>query len=229
MATIEPTLWNKFTDFMGGTVIKTITEIHMLMPDSILFGSLLLFFLTQNMAFGVFAVFIFETVLSHKLVSWLFGQTVGTPSSRPIDIKCRSGFKTPQFSVQRMFSHESYPSYGVFSISAIGAYLLMATQEFSSTLKAMGPEWEARIKASYSFIGLVLAAFMLARFWSGCDSASEIAVSFVFAVVTGLIFFQVNKALFGVEAVNFLGLPYMVSKESQGAPIYVCATEKEAK
>ena len=49
----EPTLWSKFTNFMGGTVIKTITEIHMLMPDSILFGSILMYFLTQNISFGI--------------------------------------------------------------------------------------------------------------------------------------------------------------------------------
>jgi hypothetical protein len=61
----EETLWDKVTKFLGGNVGSVITELHMLMPDSILFGSLLLFLLTQNQAFGIFGVFIFETVLSH--------------------------------------------------------------------------------------------------------------------------------------------------------------------
>ena len=43
-------------------ILNPIVEIHSLMPDSILFGSLLLYLLTQNFAFGVFAVFIFENV-----------------------------------------------------------------------------------------------------------------------------------------------------------------------
>jgi hypothetical protein len=64
----QPTVWSKFKDFMGGTVINTITEIHMLIPDSILFGSILMYFLTQNMSFGIFAIFIFETVISHRLI-----------------------------------------------------------------------------------------------------------------------------------------------------------------
>ena len=64
----ESTVWDKFKGFMGGTVINTIVGIHMLIPDSILFGSLLLYFLTQNIAFGVFAVFVFETELIHKLI-----------------------------------------------------------------------------------------------------------------------------------------------------------------
>jgi hypothetical protein len=223
-ATEEPTLWTKFKDFMGGTVIKTITEIHMLMPDSILFGSLLMYFLTQNMAFGIFTIFIFETVLSHKLISWVASQSVG--SSRSVDLQCRSGYKTPQFSPQRMFSHEPYPSYGIFAITSIATYLGLATKEFSSTLQAMGPEWQSRSTVAYTFIALVLAAFIAARMWS-CDSMGEVVVAFTMAIITGAIFYIINKSVFGTEAMNFLGLPYMVSKESQGSPIYVCAAESQ--
>ena len=47
-----------------------------------------------------------------------------------------------------------------------------------------------------------------------------------FAVIAGSIFFSLNKKVFGIESINFLGLPYMVSKESEGHPIYVCAADK---
>jgi hypothetical protein len=205
-------------------VISTITEINMLIPDSILFGSLLMYFLTQNMAFGIFGVFIFETVLSHKLISWTSSQAVGP--SRSADMKCRTGFKTPQFNPQRMFSHDTYPSYGVFSISAIGTYLGLATSEFSSTLDSMGSDWAIRKKMAYGFILAVIAIFIIFRLLY-CDSVGEVVLAVVLAMVTGTIFFFINKAIFGQEAMNFLGLPYLVSKESQGSPIYVCAAEKD--
>ena len=221
----DKTLWNKFTDFMGGTVINTITEIHTLMPDSILFGSVLMYFLTQNISFGIFAIFIFETVISHKLIGWVSSQAVG-PSRSP-DIKCRVGYKTPQFRPERIFSHDSYPSYGVYSISAIGTYLALATSEFSSTTAAMGPEWASRSKVAYTFISLVVVAFIAARWSSNCDNLSEIIIAVFMAVIVGAIFFYTNKAVFGAEAMNFLGLPYLVSKESEGSPIYVCATEEK--
>ncbi len=219
----EPTLWTNFTAFMGGTVVKTISEIRMLMPDSILFGSLLLYFLTQNLSFGIFAVFIFETVLSHKVISWISSQAVGP--SRSADIQCRPGYKTPQLNPQRIFSHDTYPSYGVYSITAIATYLALATKEFSATMDAMGPEWASRSIMAYTFIGLVLAAFIIAQAWS-CDSMSEILMAGIFAVVAATIFFSINKSIFGEEAMNFLGLPYLVSKESQGTPIYVCAAQQ---
>lgn len=223
--TEQPTLWSKFKDFMGGSIIGTITEINMLMPDSILFGSLLMYFLTQNVSFGVFSIFIFETVLSHKLISWVSSQAVGV--SRSADIQCRPGFKIAQFKPERMFSHDTYPSYAVYSITSIATYLGLAMREFSSTLDAMGTEWSSRSTVAYIFIGLVLAMFISARIWS-CDSMSEVVIAFIFAIVFGAIFYTVNKSLFGEEAMNFLGLPYLVSKESEGSPIYVCSTEKTA-
>jgi hypothetical protein len=36
---------------------------------------------------------------------------------------------------------------------------------------------------------------------------------------------DINKKLFGKESMNFLGLPYIVSKESKGDPIYICAKD----
>jgi len=221
----EETVWTKlWTIIPIGSSIEVISEIHKLIPDSILFGSLLMYFLTQNMAFGVFGIFIFETVLSHKLISWIASQTVGP--SRSNDLQCRAGYKTPQFTAQRMFSHDQYPSYAVFSITSIATYLGLSTKEFSSTLNAMGPEWQARSTVAYTFIGLMLSAFIGLRLWN-CDTTTDVLIAFSLAIITGFILFHINKAIFGEEAMNFLGLPYMVSKESQGAPIYVCSAETE--
>lgn len=223
-ASADNDIWFKFTNFMGGTVIQTINEIHRLIPDSILFGSILLYFLTQNLAFGIFAVFIFETVLSHTLISWVTSQTVGSP--RSVDIKCHAGYRTPRFDAQRMFSHEAYPSYSVFSITSIAAYLTLAMSEFSATLNSMGPEWASRTTVAYALIATVLVAFLLVRYFA-CESISEIVVAFTLALISGATFFYINKSLFGEESMNFLGLPYLVSKESQGSPIYVCAAENK--
>jgi hypothetical protein len=204
-------------------IIESIKEIHSLIPDSILFGSLLMYLLTHNMSFGIFSVFVFEMALSHRLISYLFSQSVG--SSRSIDLPCRVGFKTTQYQFDRIFKHDPYPSYGVFSITAIATYLGLATNEFSQTLDTMGTEWSSRKKVAYSFIGIFILAFVIARWLSGCDSKMEIVIALLCAMFIGFIFYFINKSVFGVESMNFLGLPYLVSKESKGSPIYVCSTE----
>jgi hypothetical protein len=126
-----------------------------------------------------------------------------------------------------MFSHDPYPSYTIFSISSIATYLLLATKEFSNTMEAMGPEWQTRSKVAYIFMALVIAAFGIVRLIK-CDSLGEVLMAFCLAIIVGATFFYVNKSIFGEEAMNFLGLPYIVSKESQGAPIYICAADTNA-
>ena len=203
------------------SVYASVVEIQSLIPDSILFGSLLLYFLTHHLAFGIFAVFLMEVVASHRLTAWVFSQTVGpTRSSGPV--QCRAGFKTPQYQFPRIFSHEAYPSYSIFSVTAIATYLGLSTSAFSSTMNEMGKEWTTRSTVAYSFIGLFLATFALARM-SVCESASEVAIAMVIAVLVGFAFFSINQALFGPESVNFLGLPYLVRKDEEGHPIYVCS------
>lgn len=201
-------------------VLRAVIEIHSLIPDSILFGSLLLYFLTHHLAIGIFAVFLMEVVASHRLISWLFSQAVGTTSSG--SLQCRAGFKTPQYHYQRIFAHEAYPSYSIFSVTAIATYLGLSTSAFRETMEEMGKEWSTRTTLAYSFIGLFLGAFLLARV-SLCESASELFVAMILAIIVGAIFFFVNKAIFGIEGVNFLGLPYLVRKDETGSPIYVCS------
>lgn len=211
-------------------------EIGALMPDSILFGSLLLYVLTQNLPFGVFAIFIFESVLSHKLLSWFMLQVEGTAVSRSIDPKCRAGYKTPQLAIDRIYDHNPYPSYGVFSVVSIAAYLGLSTHEFSKTMQQMdsnlmdqtqsnNSKWAMRSTVAYVLIGIFLALFIILRLIS-CDGFQEVMYASVLGLIVGMFFFKVNLSLFGIESINFLGLPYIVNKNEVGSPIYVCAPTK---
>ncbi len=197
-------------------------ELHALLPDSLLFGSFFLYLLTHHLALGVFSIFLLEVVGAHRAFTWFFSQAVGPSGSATP--RCRAGFKTPQYQYQRIFSHESYPSYSAFSVTAIATYLGLSTRAFAPTMEEMGREWSTRVTVAYAFIGLFLFAFLVARLWT-CDAASEIAVAVVLALITGTVFFLLNQAVFGPEAVNFLGLPYLVRKDEEGAPIYVCASQ----
>ena len=196
------------------------------MPDSILFGTLLLYVMTQNLSYGIFSLFIFETILSHRLLSWIMTQIFGPPSrSAEPNIKCRAGFKTPQLDVQRIFMHNQYPSYAMYSITSIGTYLGLSTYEFSNTFEAMGSEWKGRSKTAYFFIVAVILTFILVRLYSCEESMSELSIAFIFAILLGFAFFKLNVMLFGEEAVNFLGLPYLSEKAKDGTPIYVCSAD----
>jgi cell shape-determining protein MreD len=83
-------------------------------------------------------------------------------------------------------------------------------------------KWAMRSIVAYVLIGIFLALFIILRLIS-CDSFQEVMYASVLGLIIGIIFFKVNLSLFGIESINFLGLPYMVNKNEVGAPIYVCA------
>jgi hypothetical protein len=208
--------------------ISSIAEIYKLMPDSILFGSIILYFLTQNVSFGVFAIFIIEVIVLHRGISWFFSQTNGSVSGSHNEVKCRAGFKTVQINAGRMFMHDPYPSYSIFSLTAIATYIGMSVSEFSDILQKMGDQWVLHSQLSKYFIMFVIFAFVITRYVTGCDSnVNEIVIAGILAVITGVIFFYINKKLFGMEGINFLGLPMYEMASEDGSPIYICGNVKQ--
>jgi hypothetical protein len=218
------TLWDDLKSFVEGNIVVSINEINRLIPDSILFGALLMYILTNNISFGVFGIFILEMMLSHKIISWVFSQTTG--DSRPnVSDHCRVGFRTPRFEVDRMLSLLNYPSEGIFSIASIGTYLGLGMGYFKNTLNAMGAEWNSRYSVAIGFILTLVSIVIISTFTKGCSSFGEIAIATVLGIFIGLIFFYINKAIFTQESMNFLGLPFLVNKNEVGSPIYVCSTQ----
>jgi hypothetical protein len=224
----EPTAWETIKNIFTKVLLAPVIEIYSLIPDSILFGSIVLYALTQNLSYGVFSIFIVEVIASHKLLSWVMAQAFGPQPRSSDDIKCRAGFKTPELDVPRIFMHDQYPSYSIFSITSIATYLGLSTFEFSDTFEAMGSEWKGRSMTAYIFIAFVLITFILARTFTCSETKSEMFIAVVCAVITALFFFKINLMFFDKEAINFLGLPYLSEKAANGTPIYVCSADPSA-
>jgi len=211
---------------LGGSVASATAEIHRMMPDSLLFGSFLLYVLTQHAPFGVFALFVLELILSHKLVGWVMAQSVGAPLPpvKEPSAACRMGYKIGRMDFRRLFSHASYPSFAMFSTMGAIAYLSRSMSTFSETLDAMGPVWASRKTVAMIFAICLVLAVVGGRIYSGCESPGEIVLGGVLGVGAGILLYSLHLSLFGEQGMNFLGLPYLVTKESQGTPIYVCHT-----
>ena len=221
--------WSSIKRFSTAAFLSPVIEIYSLIPDSILFGSILLYAITQNLSYGVFSIFIVEIIFSHKLLTWTMTQLFGPQSRSTTDsIRCRAGFKTPELDVRRIFMHDQYPSYAIFSMTSIATYLGLSTFEFSDTFKAMGSEWEGRSMSAYIFILAVLITFILARMYACSENGTEIGIAFISALIVSFIFFKLNMLFFDKEAVNFLGLPYLSEKAANGTPIYVCSADPSA-
>ncbi len=223
-----PTVFDYVKSFMGTNVLGGTMELIRLIPDSILYGSLFLYILTHNFSFGIFAIFILEMSLSHRLISWVFSQVTG--ESRSVDpkafSKCYHGYRTPRYEISRMLNLNQYPAFGTYSITAIATYIGLAMGSFKQTLNTMGIEWSSRYAFSMVFILLIPALYILIRYLSGCDTLGEMMVGTVFGIMIALIFYFINSSLCGQESMNFLGLPLLINKSDNGSSIYVCSTEE---
>jgi hypothetical protein len=211
-----------------GPIGEFVGELFKTVPDAVQFGALALYLLTQNYTMGIFTLFTFETTLFHKAVSFVFkgagGSDVGAVAGEGNkDPRCRAGFRSPRFEFERRFMADTYPSLGVFFFGAMCVYLSFATYLFSDTLTLMGPAWSGRIPFSTVFVVTILLSVVLYRIFSGCDTVISTVVALFIGALTGAMFYFVNYNVFGIESMNFLGLPYVVDKSEQGSPIYVCA------
>ena len=210
------------------SVANATAELHRMMPDSLLFGSFLLYVLTQHAPFGVFALFVLELILSHKLVGWIITQSVGSSPVKDTSEACRAGYRIGRMDFRRLFSHNSYPSFGMFSIAGVVTYLTRSMGTFSETLDAMGPVWSSRKIVAMIFALCLLLAVIGGRLYAQCEPLGEIFLAGALGVGAGLLFYSLHLAVFGEQGMNFLGLPYLVTKESQGTPIYVCSTQRSS-
>ena len=202
----------------------SVMEISRLFPDSILFGSLMLYVITQNLSYGIFSIFLLETSLLHKLVGFLFEKTKssGLPKAPGNGIQCRPGFRMPRLEFERVFMSDNYPSVSILFMGAIASYLATASMTFTETLKSMGPDWQSRTSFSTVAILLLTMTFVLIRWLTGCDTLYEVMMALGIGLVAGVLFYMANYNLFGIEGVNFIGLPYLQDKTTTGTPLYIC-------
>jgi hypothetical protein len=209
------------------TLLETTNEIGRLFPDSIIFGSFLLFFMTQNLPYGIFALFMIETSVLHKVTSFLFDKTSGgasanSKSTRNTDASCIPGFRRARIEFERTLLGNSYPSSPMFFLGAIASYLALVNTAFKETMDEMGKDWSSRYWFGAVMIVLWCGAAIGLRGLTGCTSFGEIGLAFFIGIMMGVGLYFVNTRLFGMEAVNFLGLPYLVNKTDEKNPLYVC-------
>jgi len=221
----EKTLWDHVSSYLLTNTLTVGYEIQRLVPDSLLFGSFIMYFLSGNTTWGVLTLFLFETViLAHTGIATGFQAYQGFLGGQK-DLACRPGFRQPRFDLTRFFIRDRYPSVSLFTIGALSTYMASTIGYFTDTLRAMGTEWQSRITVSYIFIALLLILFVLIHNLSGWESFGELLIALVCGVIVGILFFYINFLIFGPEGINILGLPLLVDKSQTAAPIYVCLKE----
>jgi hypothetical protein len=221
MANVEY-VWNSFLK-------PNITEQIRILPDSLIFGSLLVALLTQSFSTVVFALSLLETGLVGKGLQAFFQymDIVHTsPSVSANPAVCLSSYATPTLETIMSFGKSEIPggvpSFPIFFLAAASAYVVGGMIQQKKELEALGTAYSARFYMAILTTMLLLLAVSAYRMAMGCDSFGFVALSLGFGfIVGGLILYQ-NTSLFGRDSTNLLGIPLLRERTRDGKPLYVC-------
>jgi len=215
--------YKRVAEFAGG-VGNAVQEIVRLFPDSALFGSIVLYMITQHLPYGVFALFLLESAGLYKAINLITDSIGDRPSMKQGTSQqtknCRPGFLAPRLEPDRLFMHEGLISMPMFYMTATIAYLLGGTAQFASVLNTMGASWSSRTLVSVIFAILLLVLCYLRNM--GCASHLSLIGAVALGSAAGVFFWFVNSRVFGNESMNFAGLPYLTDKAESSSILYAC-------
>jgi hypothetical protein len=215
--------------YLNATVLPLINETLRVLPDSILFGSILMTLMTQSFSMAMFSLAMVETAVIggalRKLLSYVDLFHTLPPAGSGISA-CYPSVFAPTLETLMMFGKSSiesaFPSLPVFYVSSATAYVVGSLWTQQQELQSLGPEYASRFYVSVFASVLLLFALITYRIAFGCDTAGIILTTLLLGfVIGGLIFYQ-NMALFGRDATNLIGIPLLRDRSRDGKPLYVC-------
>jgi hypothetical protein len=202
------------------------------LPDILLIGVGVLALLLQNFPLLILLV----TMLEIMLIRFGIGMAVGytDPSAAYGTEKVRSGIRTPivETLLAKLGNANDliFPNGTLFITGSTVMYLVMSLfynydvfTELDSSRTEGGGDWTARpwIGLSLALTGMI--GYIAYRLINTSDSWGTLTITMLLAIFTGIVLVYQNTTLFGPEAVNFLGIPYLNSLLATGGPITVCA------
>ena len=217
------------TDIWSNYVKPLGEEQFRLLPDSILFGSLILAFLTQSFSMVIFFMSMLETAGINAGLQYLFTYLDSqrlTPTVASATPQCRSGFLKQSLESLSLLSgssvSSSYPSPPLFFLSTACAYILSSLYGLREELEGLGPEYSARfyfaLVASFFFL-LMITFYRLAN---SCETVGVATMSLLLGGFLGSILVLQNWMIFGKDSINMIGVPLLRERTTDKKPIYVC-------
>ena len=208
-------------DFFNKNIIDVVLETAEILPDGLVIMTGLYALLTLSASFAVMFGGLIESTLLFQVIQSAALYLGVADSAASSDAKCRTGFRSPDFTTLSMFSRSirpSFPSAPLYILSVASAYIFSSLNAQSEELQALGSAYSSRYYISIMLLSTLILVFMLFRLYNGCDSFSVLISTVPIGLIVGALIFEQNRRLFGPAMVNLLGIPLIANK----ATITVC-------
>lgn len=212
------------------TIKPTLAEGMRLLPDSLLYGTGILTLVTYQTPM----LFLFILTFIAFLVSNLLGfasQTFFPQETPPANISqdCLAGIYTPTGAritlLSDLASPSGFPSMPIFILSTFAFYCITSLLQQSDVLNQLGGDYAAKLPAAAVLSSALIIGLIYYLMNNGCSGFMVILFSIAAGGILGGAASGLFSLIFGQEAINILGLPLFVTRDSTGQPLYVCAVK----
>ncbi len=212
------------------TIKPTVAEGMRLLPDSLLYGTGILTLITYQtpmlfLFILTFIAFLVSNLLSSAANTFFPQET--TPAT--ISQDCLAGIYTPTGAritlLSDMASPYGFPSMPMFILSTFALYCISSLMQQSEVLTQLGGDYAAKLPAAAFLSAILVIGLIYYLMNNGCSSFMIILFSIVAGGILGGAASFIFSLIFGQEAINILGLPLFVTRDSTGQPMYVCAAK----
>jgi hypothetical protein len=204
-------------------------ELLRVLPDSVIFGSILLALVTQSYSTTIFAGSMVEASVVASGLRGLFSYLdlfhLGPVSATDPGL-CVSGYVTPTLETLTYFGRESIdasmPSFPSFFVATAAAYVVGSMYTQKQELEALGPAYSSRFYIALFASFLLLLIQSVYRLATGCEGVGTLIMSMFFGFICGGLLVYQNNSLFGRDATNLTGIPLLRERTRDKKPLYVC-------
>ncbi len=211
-----------------GTIKPTLAEGMRLLPDSLLYGTGILTLVTYQTPMLFLFVLTFISFLASNVISYA-SNSFFPQETAPATISkdCLPGIYTPTGARLTLLSDlaapSGFPSMPMFVLSTFAFYCITSLLQQSDVLNQLGGDYSAKLPAATILSAILVIGLIYYLMNNGCSGFMVILFSIAAGALLGAASSGIFSLIFGQEAINILGLPLFVSRDSVGQPMYICA------
>lgn len=209
-------------------IVPVSLETVRLLPDSIVFGTIVLSLLSMSQSYGFLLLAMFEVMIGQRVVA-TFMSSISPTGAGPDSLHevCQPGFQYANLMrismVETIGKPSAFPSPTILFVTSVVSYLVSAIRQFKREITVLGGDLPTRTYIGVGIGMLLIMSLFSFRFTYGCETIGSLIISILIGAIVGFLLVQQNMLLFGRGAVNVLNLPMILTPQERGTPMYVCS------
>lgn len=196
-----------------------LNEVVMLLPDAIVFGSLLIGVLTISPVQALFFFSLLESFGFLYFIQQFIGYLDGKTRTDLLST-CKSKYHNLTFQDLIPTLSASNPPYGMYTVAFAASYVATSLNSLSEELEVIASQYN--LNTILFGAASIIAGYAMYLLLAGCNTIDSVIIAILSGATVAIFIVYQNILLFGKQSINFIGIPVLRNKTADGSPIYLC-------